>query len=84
MFFKAVINQYWFKKKAIFWSYRDISYSILSEQVATEECLSNSIVLVKLLNFRQIHDSRLDPDLCICLQQIAALGAQENIFSASH
>jgi hypothetical protein len=33
MFFKAVINQYWFIKKAIFWSYRDISYSILSEQV---------------------------------------------------
>jgi hypothetical protein len=33
MFFKAVINQYWFKKKAIFLSYRDISYSILSEQV---------------------------------------------------
>jgi REP element-mobilizing transposase RayT len=31
--FRAVINQYWFKKKAIFWSYRDISYSILSEHV---------------------------------------------------
>jgi hypothetical protein len=36
----------------------------LFQQFASiEECLSNIIVLVKLSNFRQIHDSRLDPNL---------------------
>jgi hypothetical protein len=39
----------------------------LFQQFASiEECLSNIIVLVKLSNFRRIHDSRLDPSLAFC------------------
>jgi hypothetical protein len=38
----------------------------LFQQFASiEECLSNIIVLVKLSNFRRIHDSRLDPSLVV-------------------
>jgi hypothetical protein len=48
MFFKAVINQYWFKKRAIFWSYRDISYSILSEQVGLLKQNTGSGVAIKI------------------------------------
>jgi hypothetical protein len=48
MFFKAVRNQYWFKKKATFWSYRDISYSILSEQVGLLKQKTGSGVAIEI------------------------------------